>query len=350
MPFSKANQLMTQAMNDQMFTAAILLVGRGDLILFHRAYGTLGGAGTALAGIRTLFDLASLTKVLATTPCWMILTAQNPDVLDRPLSRWFPRCPEDKRGITPKHLLAHRSGLPAWRPYYLYTSSDLPRGAFTATSILAEPLEYRPDTASIYSDLGFMLLAFIFEHETGHTVESFAKSRIFDPLGLAEDLMFNPHGQERRTALTRKGEPAGLVNDLNARALGGVAGHAGLFGTASGAGRIGAEILSGLKSEHGFFSQAVTRLFCRRVAGGQESTRALGFDTPSVEGSSCGRFFSSNSLGHTGFTGTSLWIDPVQDLVVVLLTNRVFMGESDFRIKAFRPLVHDAVMEEISRS
>jgi CubicO group peptidase (beta-lactamase class C family) len=279
----------------------------------------------------------------------MILTAQSPGVLDQPLNRWFPKCPEDKKGITPKHLLAHSSGLPGWRPYYLYTSSDLPRSAFTTTKILAEPLEHPPGTASVYSDLGFMLLAFILEHETGHTVESFAKSRIFDPLGLADDLMFNPYGQERRTALTRKREPAGLVNDLNARTLGGAAGHAGLFGTASAAGRIAAEILSSLKSEDGFFSRAVTRLFCRKVPGGQQSSRALGFDTPSVEGSSCGRLFSSNSLGHTGFTGTSVWIDLVQDLVVVLLTNRVLMGESNFRITAFRPLLHDAVMEEISR-
>ena len=166
-------------------------------------------------------------------------------------------------------------------------------------------------------------------------------------MGISQDLMFNPNGEERRTARTRPGELPGLVNDLNARALGGVSGHAGLFGTAHAVAAVAAEILAALKSESTLFDPEITRIFCRKVDSVPGCSRALGFDTPSEDGSSSGRFFSAGSLGHTGFTGTSLWIDVERELTVVLLTNRVFMGESDLRIKAFRPAVHDAIMEEI---
>jgi CubicO group peptidase (beta-lactamase class C family) len=137
------------------------------------------------------------------------------------------------------------------------------------------------------------------------------------------------------------------VNDLNARALGGVAGHAGLFGTAKGVAKMAAEILSSLASARGFFDRATTSAFCTGVGPRNGNNRALGFDTPSIEGSSAGHQFSSRSVGHTGFTGTSLWIDPETDVIVVLLTNRVFMGESDFRLTAFRPKLHDTIMGEI---
>jgi len=191
-----------------------------------------------------------------------------------------------------------------------------------------------------------MLLGFTLGVETGEDLGAYSKDRIFQPLGLVDDLVFRPRRQERQIAHTRADEPPGIVNDLNARALGGVAGHAGLFGTAQGAGVIGGQVLLSLRSSEGFFDQVTTRVFCSRTGRGNQEGRPLGFDGPSSEGSSSGRLFSSDSLGHTGFTGTSLWMDPQTDLIVVLLTNRVFMGESDFRIKAFRPVLHDSVVEE----
>ncbi len=348
MAFSRVSQLMAQAEQDCLFTAASLLVARGEEILFRESYGTLGGPGTARVDDRTLFDLASLTKILATTPAWMKLTEEDAAILERPLTRWFPETPKDKAGITPRRLLGHCSGLPAWCPYYLYSCpKNRQRKEFTRDKILVEPLQYDPGEGTIYSDLGFILLAFIIEAQTGEAWEAYATRMIFEPLGLREDLMFLPRGEEARIALTRKGEPPGLVNDLNARALGGAAGHTGLFGTASAVAAVAAQVLLSLKTDKGFFDRGTTNLFCTRVTAGAESTRALGFDTPAAEGSSSGRLFSPRSVGHTGFTGTSLWIDLETDLIVVLLTNRVFLGESDFRIKSFRPILHDAVSEAV---
>jgi len=346
MDLKKADKCMTKGLEEQIFTAAVLLVAGREEEIFSRAYGTLGAQETTPVTERTLFDLASLTKVLATTPAWIALASSRPEILDERISGWFLSVPRDKEKITPRHLLAHISGLSAWRPYYLspHKTSII---ELATNKVLNEPLEYATGQGSLYSDLGFMLLASIVELETGEAFDSFCGTRIFEPLRISQDLMFNPNGEESRTARTRPGELPGLVNDLNARALGGVSGHAGLFGTARAVALVAAEILAALRSESTLFDPEITRIFCQKVDSAPGCSRALGFDTPSVESSSSGRFFSAGSLGHTGFTGTSLWIDVERELTVVLLTNRVFMGEHDLRIRAFRPAVHDAIMEEI---
>lgn len=345
MGLHRAHDLMIQALEDRLFTAGVLLVILEGKEVFHEPYGTLGGPGTAAVTRESLFDLASLTKVLATTPSWMLLARDRPGILDESVQRWFPDCPRNKSTITPRHLLAHASGLPAWRPYYLHNWSE-PVELGVLHRILGEPSAYPTGGGWRYSDLGFMLLAFALYAETGQRLDRFVRRRIYEPLGLSSDLMFLPGANEARTALTRPGEEDGLVNDLNARMLGGVSGHAGLFGTAASVGALARETLESLKSGVGFFDAEVVKVFCTRAGFTLDSTGALGFDTPSVEGSSSGRFFSPQSLGHTGFTGTSLWTDPERELIVVLLTNRVFMGEADRRIKSFRPLLHDAVAEE----
>ena len=346
MDLERADKCMTQGLEERVFTGAVLLVARRAEEIFLRAYGALDDQETAPVSARTLFDLASLTKVLATTPAWIALASSRPEILDQRISEWFPSVPPDKEKITPRHLLAHISGLPAWRPYYLtrHKTSIL---ELATNEVLHEPLAYETGARSLYSDLGFILLAAIVEIESGEAFDAVCRKRIFEPLGISKDLMFNPIGEERRTALTRAGEPAGLVNDLNARALGGVSGHAGLFGAAQAVAAVAAEILAALKSESTLFDPEITRIFCQKGASAPSCSRALGFDTPSEDGSSSGRFFSSSSVGHTGFTGTSLWIDIERELAVILLTNRVFWGESDSRIKAFRPAVHDSIMEEI---
>ncbi len=343
MRFSSADKKMSRALREGIFTAAVLLVAKSRNVLFHQTYGVLGQPGTSPTRPETLFDLASLTKVLAVTPSWILMYTGDPRILDLRIGRWFPHVPPDKHSITPRHLLAHASGLPAWRPYYLlpahrHTAED------TAARILAEPLEYFPGSACIYSDLGFILLGFIVERETGKKLDEFSRQSIYQPLGLAEDLLFCPENNNR-IAITRVGESPGLVNDLNARSLGGVSGHAGLFGTAKGVATLAGEILSSLKGSGKLFDRENSRLFCSRAGFTPDSSRTLGFDTPSSEGSSSGHLFAKDSVGHTGFTGVSLWIDIPRELIVVLLTNRVFMGESDFRIKEFRPMLHDAVME-----
>jgi serine-type D-Ala-D-Ala carboxypeptidase len=342
MKFERLHSIMTAALQERMFPGATLAVSLGSELLFARCYGTLGGSGTEPVTSATLFDLASLTKVLATTPCWMVMAERDPAILDRSISHWFPDVPEDKAAISPRHLLAHCSGLPAWKPYYLHENHT----AVTMTArIFAEPLPYEVGTGCLYSDLGFMLLAFIVELETGQSLPLFARSNVYEPLGLEKDLLFVPSGEEHRIARTRDDDPPGVVNDLNARSLGGISGHAGLFGTVRGVTAMAQQLLFSLKSSEGPFDQTTMRMFCKRAGFVPGCTRALGFDTPSKEGSSSGDRFSPDSMGHTGFTGVSLWIDVQKELIVTLLTNRVYMGESDFRIKTFRPLVHNAIVE-----
>jgi CubicO group peptidase (beta-lactamase class C family) len=346
MQFDKAHQEMVRGLTEGVFTGAVLLVAKGEEVLFHEPYGTQCGPGSPQVTRESLFDLASLTKILATTPAWIVLASATPGILDRGLNLWFPDLPLEKRNITPRHLLAHASGLPAWRPYYLHTVEQSERAEFTLRKIFAEPFQYAPGQGCVYSDLGFMLLGFVLAAETGEGLAAFTQRRIFEPLGLAEELMFLPTAHEGRIVCTRRDEPPGIVNDLNARALGGVAGHAGLFGTANGVGKVMGHIVRSMKREDGFFNHATVELFSRE-SGFPGCQRGLGFDMPGSEAPSCGRLFSANSLGHTGFTGTSAWLDLEKDLVAVLLTNRVFMGESDFRIKQFRPAVHDAVMKDL---
>lgn len=337
---------MTQALEEGMYTGAVLSISHCGKLLLEEPYGTLGGRGTARVSPETLFDLASLTKVVATTPCWMIMAARKPGILDLPLAHWFPEAPSDKEAITPRLLLAHSSGLRAWRPYYLHGDIGSPE-RLALERIFHEPLAYPPAQGWVYSDLGFIVLAAVVGRETGLTLDSFARENLFMPLGMENDLLFRPASHGNLIACTRPDEQAGLVNDLNTRAMRGMSGHAGLFGTSQGVTAVAQEILRGLSSGSSLFEGRVTKMFSKRAGYVEESTRALGFDTPSQGGSSSGQFFSTESLGHTGFTGTSLWIDPSRDIIVTLLTNRVFMGESDNRIKAFRPVLHDAIMMEL---
>ena len=346
MTFARSHEEMVRAIADRIFTGAVLRVAHRERFLIERSYGTLGGVGTPGVFSDTLFDLASLTKVIATTTCWMILAARQPTILDRQLARWFPEAPPDKRTITPRLLLAHSSGLPAWRPYYLYGDLGSPE-QLTLEHIFHEPLAYVPGEGWLYSDLGFVVLAAMVERETGRPLDACAREEVFQPLGVAEDLVFNPRENSDLIAKTRHDEPAGLVNDLNTRAMGGMSGHAGLFGTARSVTAVAEAILRSLDADESLFDSSVTRIFCARAGFVPGSTRTLGFDTRTAEGSSSGTYFSPESLGHTGFTGTSLWMDPRRDIIVTLLTNRVFMGEADNRIKAFRPMLHDAVMLDL---
>lgn len=339
---------MHKAYADSVFTAAAATVSVDDRCVFFEAIGSLGGPGTPQVTARTLFDLASLTKVIATTMAWVLFASRVPDSLDVPISRWIDAAEQDKSEITPRLLLAHASGLPAWRPYYLLPLPENPTD-LVAARILSEPLEYPVGKGTLYSDLGFIILGRLLEIATMQDLSAFCRESMFKPLGLQDDLTFCPDPRRQPTACTRFDEPlVAIVNDLNCRALGGVAGHAGLFGTANGVTRMCQRFMQSLVSDQGFFDQRMARTFGQRAGISPGSTRALGFDTPSAVDSSSGRYFSASSLGHTGFTGTSVWMDPERRVVATLLTNRVIMGESDQRIKKIRPLFYDAIMAEIS--
>jgi CubicO group peptidase (beta-lactamase class C family) len=369
--------LMQRALGVGLFTCAALVITGPEGLLYEGYFGEASGRPT---NRDTLFDLASLTKVVGTTPLWMRLAARSPGILDKSIAAWFSECPRDKTTITPRLLLRHSSGLPHWRPYYLLRNGALPRKEFTLRAILSERLQYKPGCGTLYSDLGFMLSAFIAERETGAPFDVAIKNEVINPLGLERDLMFTPCGEpvrglrihpfdddgipdsagagehacdplsappnmktRRSIASTSPDDPPGLVHDYNARALGGVSGHAGLFGTALGVAATARETLAGLSGHSKLFAARLVREFTQRADNDPPGARVLGFETPAPDGSSsCGRRFSPRSFGHTGFTGTSLWIDPDAGLAVVLLTNRVRMGQGDMRIKEFRPKLHDA--------
>lgn len=335
-----------QAINEKIFTAAALIVVKKGETIFEEYFGRIGLSNERRVTCDTLFDLASLTKVLATTPCWMKMLENHPQAMDSALFTWIPQIPQDKREVTPRLLLAHSSGLPAWRPYYLFNKGS-GQYRFVLDCIINEKLDYPLGAGSIYSDLGFIILAHILERQTGKRLDEVCKELIYGPLDVSQKLLFNPSERCVEVAETRLGDIPKTVNDLNARALGGISGHAGLFGTARGVARLTLEMLTSLKKPNGFFDQEIMKLFVTPCLYVHESSRALGFDTKSEEGSSCGYLFSKSSFGHTGFTGTSLWVDPDRELVTVFLTNRVIMGESDMRIKILRPKLHDEIISSI---
>jgi CubicO group peptidase (beta-lactamase class C family) len=343
--FSAARNLIRSGVASRAFPAAVVQVGSSSDVLWHEAFGALTYDPDApITELATLFDLASLTKVISTATLAMRHVSAGSLNLDDRIGRWLPDWRgTDREDVTVRDLLAHSSGLTAYLPFYRDHSGrhDFERAICTL------PLEYPPRTRSIYSDLGFMLLAFIFEDVTGIRVgEQFA------PIAAAlepDPVRFNPPRPWRARAAPTEMDPwrgrmlQGEVHDENAHALGGAAGHAGLFGTAAGVGRFARIVLRTLGGESTIVSSDLMQLFAARtnVPG---SSRALGWDTM-LPTSSCGRLMSPRAIGHTGFTGTSLWIDPERDLYVALLTNRVHPSRDNEQILALRPAIHDAILE-----
>ncbi len=294
-----------------------------------------------------IYDLASLTKVVATTSICMALEPQLN--LDERVDRYVPSFQGDgKDRVTIRHLLAHCAGLPAHQRFF-----ETCRGREAVLSAACgTPLTYPPGTTTIYSDLSFLLLGAAVERAGGAPLEELARGYVLGPAGM-EETTFLP-GPELLAKIPptefqaeqRRGLIHGQVHDGNAWAMGGVAPHAGLFGTAADLGRFLRVILNGGKREGTrVFSEAAIRRFTSRAGLAPGSTRALGWDTVSAAGSSAGRHFSARSFGHTGFTGTSVWVDPERDVGVVLLTNRVHPTRENERIRRLRPEFHDAVME-----
>ena len=267
----------------------------------------------------TLFDIASLTKVVATTPCVMKLIEQKKVSLHDPLPRFFPELRRNaKRAVTVERLLLHTSGLPPHRDYW-----KRGRNYDSILSMcLAERLVYKPGERFEYSDLGFILLGEIVRRASGEPLPDFAARNVFSPAGMSSTLFNPPENLHPRCAATEmvKGKPlCGQVHDENARAMGGVAGHAGLFSTADDLARFCQTILR-RRAERAVRTMIRPRL----VPGGHR--RALGWDVASPYSSPRGHLFGPRSFGHTGFTGTSLWLDPDLDAFVILLTNRVHLG------------------------
>jgi CubicO group peptidase (beta-lactamase class C family) len=346
--------LLTEGLAEGIYTAAVALVGQNGELLWQ------GAAGRASRNPEsppvtpdTIFDLASLTKPLATALALMLLADRGLLTLSTTLGEVLatPWLPADKRPLTLKSLLAHRAGLPAWRPFYEQVLAAPPaaRPGLLPRLAAAAPLEYQPETVTLYSDLGFMLLQAVVEKVSGQDLASFCRRELYQPLGLSI-LGFQPKARLPWQQLTWAGTedistpgcPAlGEVHDDNARAAGGVAGHAGLFGTGPEVFTLAARLYltyRGQKQGLGI-SPETLRQFLTPVAPG---ARTPGFDVPTPGQSSAGRYFSPRSVGHTGFTGTSFWLDLERGQMVVLLTNRVHMSRDNDAIKAFRPRFHEA--------
>jgi CubicO group peptidase (beta-lactamase class C family) len=336
--FSEPARIIERGMESRAFPAAAIEVGRRDQVLWRQAFGRLTYASDAApASNDTIFDLASLTKVIATATLAMrAVDAKTLSLDDRVAARLTSWRGTDREHVTIADLLEHASGLTAYLPFF----RDHHGRAEFERAIASLPLEYAPRTQSIYSDLGFMLLAFILEDVSG---KPFAT--LFDDLF---GLRFNPPRDMRARCapteldLWRGRLLQGEVHDENTWALGGAAGHAGLFGTAASVGAFARLVLADLDGAAILARPETIARFVRKstVAG---SSRALGWDTM-LPTSSCGTRLSTRAIGHTGFTGTSLWIDPAQDLYIVLLTNRVHPTRDNNAIQPVRRAVHDAVI------
>jgi beta-N-acetylhexosaminidase len=306
---SHFKEILENAIRSRAFPGASLVVGdkQGNLIeegVGHFDYDPQSPA----VEIDAIYDVASLTKVVVTTTLAMMLFEEGKLDLNAPIGRF-----------TIRQLLTHSAGLPA---------QPLPEGEGTW------PLEYEPDTKTLYSDSGFILLGQMIEQIGGAPLDLLGRERIFKPLGMS-DTCFNPDPAMVPRIPPTAPDIRGRVHDSAAAALGGVAGHAGLFSTARDLAKFCRMMLRG---------GPAIELFTRRTGNVPGSTRALGWDTRSDEGSSSGHYFSMKSFGHTGFTGTSVWVDPIRELYVIFLTNRLYPDPANLQIRDIRPKIHDAII------
>lgn len=342
--FEDARTLIRSGVVAGAFPAAAIEVGRRAGPLWQQPFGRLTFAEDApLVGLSTIFDLASLTKVVATTSLVMRAVADGSLALETPIAAllraWRDR---DHAGVRVRHLLDHSSGLPAHARLFERIQG---RAAFES-AIGGLTLEHEPGAAAVYSDLGFILLGFILEDLKQQPLDVQVAG-----LGLDETLRFLPPPEMIERIAPTEYDPwrgrliRGEVHDENAAALGGVAGHAGLFGTVIAVGSFARTVLATFHDRTRLGNPQVMRTFAARsnVPG---SSRALGWDTMKPT-SSCGTLMSPTAIGHTGYTGTSLWIDVERDVYVALLTNRVHPTRNNLALAALRPGIHDAVMRVV---
>ena len=320
----------------------------------------------------TIYDLASLTKPLATVTSVLLLIQRAKIALEDPVQQALAELEGTPIGqATVRDLLTHRSGLPGWRPLYERLDArgivpglpggDQPVKQHVLQMIRDEPLIYARGERSVYSDLGFMLLGFLVERLSGMALDLWCEEAIVRPLR-ADPLTFCPTAGRAQLGVARPTVDAsriapteqdewrnrflcGEVHDENAAAMGGVAGHAGLFGTAESVLAVSGDWLRGYHGRESILDGKLVRQFTTRQESAARSSWALGWDTPSAPSSSGSRF-SERSFGHLGYTGTSLWIDPLCELEVVLLSNRVHPSRRNEKIKVFRPCIHDLIYQE----
>ncbi|GAB4148284.1 MAG: hypothetical protein Fur0015_13650 [Ignavibacteriales bacterium] len=342
--FSKLDELMNQGIESKLFPGGVLLVGDANKVLYNKAFGNFTyDKNSPEVKLNTMFDMASVTKVFATTMCIMKLYDENKIDLKAPLSKYFPEYSFGKKDeVKVIDLLIHESGLPA---YYSPNSGETRTDVID--TVLNKKLVYEKNTKMIYSCLNFVTTMLLVERITGKPMMEFYKENFTSPLKLNRT-MFVPPSELRNECAPTEGGLQGIVHDPLARSLEGKSGNAGLFSTAEDLAKMCKMILNDGKCENKqIIKKETLQLFTKKYS--DRSSRAIGFDTKSDNGyTSAGKLFSPNSFGHTGYTGTSIWIDPERKIYVVLLTNRVYPDDSA-TLHDFRPMIHDAVIEAIGK-
>jgi len=354
-------RILREGIRTRVFPGAVLLVRHKGQVRVHQAIGlTSSFPDSPPVQLSTIYDLASLTKPLVTASSILLLAQEGHLTLTQALSTLLEEVKGFPLGsVSLKALLSHQSGLPAWRPFYQSFSPSLPlepefrqkRIQAILEMICKEPIGHASSATSVYSDLGYMVLGCVVERVMGQSLADFCLERIVKPLK-ASPLAFCMHhiqGDVTRKVAPTEEDPwrgrllQGEVHDENAATLGGIAGHAGLFGTAQAVGQVTKAWLDAYAGKPSLFQQEFVRQFVQAQLG---TSWGLGWDTPS-QPSSSGQWFSPESFGHLGFTGTSIWIDPVRELEVIFLSNRVHPTRDNQAIKIFRPQLHDAIIQDL---
>jgi CubicO group peptidase (beta-lactamase class C family) len=371
MDFHSVESGFHEAVAQGVFPGAVVLVGKDEEVAYENAFGyrSLIPEKTIMQS-NTIFDLASLTKPLATAVAIMLLVCERKMRLDDPVTCFLPTFGVFGKSLaTLRQLLNHSSGLPAWKPYYeeVIKNEKSDRLNFIASraaksyvfeQIHREKTLNAPGTESLYSDLGFMILGEVIEALTASSLDRFCQERIFKPLDLRSTAFMDLtqlgtrplQPLEERVAPTencpwRKRILCGEVHDDNAYVMGGVAGHAGLFSSARDLHHLMVRLSRCFRGKDSFLPQSVVQEFFAKDESIKNSTFALGWDTPSPGRSASGIYFSPRSVGHLGFTGTSIWCDLEKNCHIILLTNRVHPSRKNERITAFRPYIHDLIMK-----
>jgi CubicO group peptidase (beta-lactamase class C family) len=347
------DSIMTRAVRDSAFPGGVVTVVRNGVIAYARAFGHLEySAGSPEANSATLYDIASLTKVFATTSSVMRLYDEGKIALDDPVSKYIPEfANHGKEKITLRNLLVHNGGLPPFKRLFLTCKS--PKEALD--SVYQTETVYAPGDSTLYSDFDFILLGKIVERVSGASLDRYADSVFFRPLGMTRT-MYRPAKElwdncapTEYDSLYRKKLIRGIVHDENADVLGGVSGHAGLFSTAGDMAVLMQMLLNGGSyGNRRYLDPATVQMFTSRQD--PKSSRALGWDTRSATGyTSAGSLMGERAFGHTGFTGTSVWADPDKKIFVILLTNRVYPTRNNSKIMQIRPAVADAAMRSLEK-
>ena len=346
--FEEISTFLKKGVQEEVFPCVCLVCGNFKKNLYQNSIGKLNPEEEIEANLDTCFDIASLTKVMITGILYAKGLAEKRFQLTDQANKYLKPL---KHSFSIAQLLSHCSGLPAWKPYYEIVHSPFKKEegkTYYLDKINHEKLEAPAKEKTIYSDLGFILLGFLLEEIYQQDLKTLAMERIIKPLGL-KNTSFGPKIglSVAPTGICphRKKLIQGEVNDLNAWALGGVAGHAGIFSTVLDVAMFSRAVLGNLKGKDIFCPPSIFKIFTQRQKTPPDSSWALAWDTPWEKGSSAGKYWNQTGIGHLGFTGCSLWLDPKRDFFVACLSNRVHPNAKNEKIKSFRPKLHDLIIK-----